>query len=119
RVALETAGALRALGGRRLLVALGDMKELGTLSAEAHRAVGAQVAAAGAARFVAVGPEMAAAAAEAARLGVDVLRAADSAEAAAQLVAALQEGDLILAKGSRSMTMEAIVRALRPEELTP
>src|SRR5690606_17881375 len=28
RVALETAGALRALGGRRLLVALGDMKEL-------------------------------------------------------------------------------------------
>src|SRR5690606_143125 len=119
RVAIETAGAPRVLRGRRLIAALGDMRELGALAADAHRAVGAQVAAAGASVFVAVGASMALAAAEAARLGVTVVRADDSAEAAALVASMLEDSDLVLAKGSRSMTMEAIVQALRPEEGAP
>ncbi len=112
QTSLATGAALAASRGSRLVVALGDMKELGTISAGAHRDIGRRVAEAGAACFVATGAEMAAAADEAAARGVDVRRAADSAEAAAIARGLVAPGDLVLVKGSRSMRMEKVVEAL-------
>src|SRR5690606_38679452 len=102
----------RARRGGRLLVALGDMKELGGLSESAHRAIGALVGDVAPALFVATGVEMARAADEAEARGVPVVRVATSAEAARHLEAHVRPGDLVLAKGSRSMGMEAVVSIL-------
>jgi UDP-N-acetylmuramoyl-tripeptide--D-alanyl-D-alanine ligase len=113
-MALRMAEALREARGGRLLVVLGDMRELGPIAEAAHRALGEQVAAIRPALFVATGADMAFAADEAARLGARVERAKDAAEAAAIASAALAPGDLVLAKGSRSMGMEAVVGALLP-----
>jgi UDP-N-acetylmuramoyl-tripeptide--D-alanyl-D-alanine ligase len=113
RVSLRTASAAHQKRGGRLLVVLGDMKELGDLSADAHLEVGRLVAEIAASIFVAVGAEMCSAAAdEAERLGVDVRRAVDSAEAARVAQEVVGRGDLVLVKGSRSMRMEAVVDAL-------
>jgi UDP-N-acetylmuramoyl-tripeptide--D-alanyl-D-alanine ligase len=113
-MALRTAGALRDRRGGRLVVVLGDMRELGAITESAHREVGRVVAEIHADLFVATGASMAHAAEEATRLGVRVQRAADAAEAARIAVGALAPGDLVLAKGSRSMGMEAVVEALVP-----
>jgi UDP-N-acetylmuramoyl-tripeptide--D-alanyl-D-alanine ligase len=111
-MALRTAEALRVDRGGRLLVVLGDMLELGAIAEAAHREVGRIVGEVKPALFVATGADMAYAADEAARLGVRVERASDAAEAARIAGAALRSGDLLLAKGSRSMGMEAVIDAL-------
>ncbi len=124
RAALDTlAAARRAPGdpvadgispGRgRLLVALGDMLELGDLAPAAHREVGRLVAALGAAEFVGVGPLM--------RHAVEAARAASLLEShhvetfedtVALLLKRLAPGDTLLVKGSRGMRMERVVDAL-------
>ncbi len=109
--ALDTAAAHR--GGRRLVVVLGDMLELGAAADEAHREAGRRVAAAGAAELVGLGPRM--------RLAVEDARAAGLAEAhhmatfedaVAHLLKRVAPGDLILVKGSRGMRMERVADAL-------
>jgi UDP-N-acetylmuramoyl-tripeptide--D-alanyl-D-alanine ligase len=111
KAALDTAAAHR--GAHRLVVVLGDMLELGALTEGAHREAGRQVAAAGAAEFVGMGPQ--------ARLAVEAARAAGLAEAAhtlttedtvAFLLKRLTPGDLVLVKGSRGMRMERVADAL-------
>ncbi len=101
------------LGGRRLLVVLGDMLELGDIAETAHREVGRQVAAAGAAEFVGLGSHM--------RRAVETARAEGLSEAhhtttfedtVAHLLKRVQPGDLVLVKGSRGMRMERVVDAL-------
>ncbi|MGH7392830.1 MAG: UDP-N-acetylmuramoyl-tripeptide--D-alanyl-D-alanine ligase, partial [Candidatus Rokuibacteriota bacterium] len=109
--ALDTASASR--GGRRLVVVLGDMLELGPTADEAHRDVGRRVAETGAAELVGLGPRM--------RLAVEGARAAGLAEAhhlatfedaVAHLLKRVAPGDLILVKGSRGMRMERVADAL-------
>lgn len=111
RAALNTVDALRGTG--RLLVALGDMLELGALAEPAHREVGHRVAALDVALFVGMGPLM--------RLAVDAAREAglaechpteSSEEAVALLLKRLAPGDTLLVKGSRGMRMERVVDAL-------
>jgi len=111
RAALETAEAHR--GGRRLVVVLGDMLELGDVTDEAHREAGRQVAAAGAAEFLGLGPRM--------RLAVERARAGGLVEAhhmttfedaVAHLLKRVAPGDLVLVKGSRGMRMERVADAL-------
>jgi UDP-N-acetylmuramoyl-tripeptide--D-alanyl-D-alanine ligase len=111
RAALDAALAHR--GRSRLLVVLGDMLELGPLTEEAHREVGRQVAATGAAEFVGLGARMG--------LAVEAARAAGLAEAhhtttfedtVAHLLKRVTAGDLLLVKGSRGMRMERVVDAL-------
>ncbi len=110
--ALRTACALAKTQGRRLVVVLGDMLELGALSKEAHQTVGAQVVACGAGLFVASGHAMRDAAQVAAAAGVETLRV-DNSEAAADGVRSnVTSKDLVLVKGSRSMAMERVVEAL-------
>lgn len=104
--------------GRKFL-ALGGMRELGPGAAEAHRAVGRDVAGAGRWDGVAVvgsGDEMgplADALAEGLREGgvpADrLLRAASHEEAARWLDGRMGEGDAVLLKGSRGATMEKVL----------
>ena len=106
--------ALAVLGsapGRRVAV-IGDMLELGTLSADAHEAVGRE-AAASADVLVGVG--------ELARTIVSAARASglrethavsDRAEALMLLRRILRRGDVILVKGSHSLALDELADAL-------
>lgn len=115
--ALESASALASPAGRRLVAVLGDMKELGDHEEAAHAEVGRLAVRAGVARFVAVGRAMRAAGAEAERSGIEVAYAEDAGAAAG--LAAVNAGDLVLVKGSRSMRMERVVEALAQGRATP
>ncbi len=108
--ALEVMGEL---GGAPRVAVLGDMKELGTRSAEAHRRVGRLAAGQRLDLVVAFGP-LARALADAARAagGVRVVHSADLEEVVAVLRRELRPGALVLVKGSRAMAMERIIAAL-------
>jgi UDP-N-acetylmuramoyl-tripeptide--D-alanyl-D-alanine ligase len=111
RAALDTVTARRR--GGRLVVVLGDMLELGTMTEEAHREVGRAVAAAGVDELVALGRH--------AQQAVEAAREAGMAEAqwmrtfedtVAHLLKRVVPGDVVLVKGSRGMRMERVVDAL-------
>lgn len=112
---------LAALSGRsRRALVLGDMHELGEQSAELHRAVGEDVAAAGIDLLVTVGPR-ARAAAEGARAGgmdaASVHAAEDLGAAQEALAGRVSAGDVLLIKGSRAAGLEALVDRLEEARL--
>lgn len=117
RMGLETAAEVARVLGGRLIVVLGDMKELGSASRDEHRQVGRQIVATSAAVFVGCGPEMRyalEAASETTSLasptaGIHVGQAKDAVKPVAEL---LQARDVVLVKGSRSMAMEQVVDGL-------
>lgn len=114
--------AVRVLAGlhgfqRRVLV-IGDMLELGDLAAELHHAVGCEAAAAGIDRLVLVGELARAAAAGALEGGLaaeHVHHAETTADAGPLLLDLVEEGDVVLVKGSRRMRLEELVQALIEE----
>jgi UDP-N-acetylmuramoyl-tripeptide--D-alanyl-D-alanine ligase len=111
RAALDTIAAHRR--GRRVVVVLGDMLELGALTDEAHREVGRQVAALPADELVGVGRAMQAAVEAAREAGLAEARHLTTFEdTVAHLLKRLAAGDLVLVKGSRGMRMERVVDAL-------
>ncbi|MGE5586838.1 MAG: UDP-N-acetylmuramoyl-tripeptide--D-alanyl-D-alanine ligase [Clostridia bacterium] len=102
-------------GGRRKIAVLGNMLELGEISAQAHRELGRAAAAHACDVLVTVGDLARLAADEALRLGRgarDVITCDTSAEAVEALERLARPGDVILVKGSRLMKMEQIVSAL-------
>jgi len=113
---MSMTAAIRTLAqvapGRRVAV-MGDMLELGSVSVEAHRRVGQELAESGAAVLVTRGEmgEYIAAGAEAAGLR-QVYRCSSHEAAGAILREVLQPGDTILFKGSRGMQMEKIIDLL-------
>jgi UDP-N-acetylmuramoyl-tripeptide--D-alanyl-D-alanine ligase len=113
RVALQAAREVAEQAGARMVVALGDMLELGTLSKEMHvEALGRALAALPAA-LVVVGPEMTeAAAALSGDNGVELITAPDSRTAAPIVRGLLRAGDLLLVKGSRGIAMERVIEEL-------
>lgn len=111
RLALDT---LKSLPGKRKIAVLGDMLEIGKYSEQAHRAVGDQ-----AAKFVdllfCVGPaaKFIADEAIAKRSASGWVFKFDNSESVGQaLDPMIQEGDLILAKGSQGMRMERVVEEI-------
>ncbi len=103
----------RAHGAGRILVALGDMLELGEMAEAAHREVGRKVAQLGAVEFVGVGPLARHAAAAAREAGlVESHHVETTEDAVALLLKRLAPGDYLLVKGSRGMRMERVVDAL-------
>jgi UDP-N-acetylmuramoyl-tripeptide--D-alanyl-D-alanine ligase len=94
-----------------LVVALGDMLELGDLSSEMHVAALQDVFSKHPAACLLVGPEMRRAAIE---YGVPpaVPLFDDSTEAARKIIALTRPGDVLLVKGSRGIAMERIIDAL-------
>ncbi|WP_437687705.1 UDP-N-acetylmuramoyl-tripeptide--D-alanyl-D-alanine ligase [Sorangium sp. So ce176] len=108
KTAVELAGAL----GKRLVLLLGEMRELGALAAAEHDALGAQVGAARPAALIAVGGEASRIARAAEAAGVPAWFAGDAGAAAARAIEVVERGDLVLVKGSRGIRMERIVEAL-------
>ena len=103
-------------GSGRAVAALGDMLELGTQTAEAHRELGRQAAQAGLNFLVVYGDHRreVAAGAEEAGLPAPQLFPVDSKEEGARLLQDfLKPGDWLLVKGSRSMHMENIIELLK------
>jgi len=112
RAALDTLIILAR--GRRRVAVLGDMKELGLWSKEAHEYIGSAAAEAGVDLLITVGAEAAYAGQEMARR-VGAQRAVafrHTEEAAASIAQLVEPGDVVLVKGSRAMAMERIVAAL-------
>ena len=105
---------LASLPGRRVAV-LGEMLELGDISDEAHKKVGAHAATA-AELLVAVGPFAHLYAAGARAAGMDaaaIVETQDREAALAQLERRLRPGDIVLVKASRGAELDLLVDDLR------
>jgi UDP-N-acetylmuramoyl-tripeptide--D-alanyl-D-alanine ligase len=108
--ALATLLSLKS--GKKAVAVLGDMLELGTSSAAAHRAVGALAARLGVDVVITVGTSskhIAEGAREAGMPGERVYEAQTHEEAAALVRKLSCPGDAVLVKGSRGMKMEKIL----------
>jgi UDP-N-acetylmuramoyl-tripeptide--D-alanyl-D-alanine ligase len=108
RAALDDLATQAPHGGRRVAV-LGDMLELGSGEAEAHRAIGAYAAASAVDVLVAVGPLstfMPSA------FGGESHVVADAGEAAAVVSSLVRPGDVVLVKASRGIGLETVAEAL-------
>jgi UDP-N-acetylmuramoyl-tripeptide--D-alanyl-D-alanine ligase len=113
RAALRTLREIAALEpGRRAVVVLGEMRELGPTSADEHAALGDAIADAGVRLAVSCGglADLAMTAAE--RRGVEGARAADAQDAGRLTVARVAAGDVVLVKASRGVGAERVVEAL-------
>jgi UDP-N-acetylmuramoyl-tripeptide--D-alanyl-D-alanine ligase len=113
RAALAAAREVADGLGARLVIAMGDMLELGAMSAIAHQDAIRDIMREQPAAFVAVGPEMRAAVEiEGPTSAANVLTAPDSAAAANIVTGLVRNGDVLLVKGSRGIAMEKIIDAL-------
>ncbi len=114
RAALAAAREVADGLGARLVIALGDMLELGELSAAAHQEAIRDVMLSHPAAFVAVGPAMNSACAIVSRDAdtTEVFAAPDSIAAARIIAGLLRPGDVLLVKGSRGMAMERVIDRL-------
>lgn len=111
RAALETLRA--SAGGRRRVVVLGDMLELGSIAATEHREMGRAVAVAGVAEFIGLGFWCGTAVEAAREAGlVESHHAATFEDTVVLLLKRLAPGDAVLIKGSRGTRMERVVDAL-------
>jgi UDP-N-acetylmuramoyl-tripeptide--D-alanyl-D-alanine ligase len=110
---IRAAAEIARATGRRLLLVLGEMRELGRLSAAGHDEVGEAAAASGAAEVFAVGGgDAARIAARAVDGGVRAAPAERVEDAGVLVGLAARAGDLVLVKGSRSVGAERIVTDL-------
>jgi UDP-N-acetylmuramoyl-tripeptide--D-alanyl-D-alanine ligase len=110
---LAALNLLEELDGRRVAV-LGDMLELGEYEEKGHRLVGARVAGI-ADLLITIGERARWIADEAQTVGMpdeQVIELKDSQDAVTYLEERVEEGDVILVKGSRGMRMDRIVSAL-------
>jgi UDP-N-acetylmuramyl pentapeptide synthase len=116
RAALETIKGLQTSG--RKIAVLADMMELGKYSSEEHRKIGIQ-AATSVKELITVGLRSKAGTAdEALKKGMYVGAVhsfTTATEAIPRLTALIKSGDIVLVKGSQSMRMEHIVKALMRE----
>jgi UDP-N-acetylmuramoyl-tripeptide--D-alanyl-D-alanine ligase len=112
RSSLRTASEVAASHHARLVLVLGEMRELGAMAEREHAELGAAIGQSGAALLIAVGGY--------ARLYVDPARAAgmdacfaDDAEAAlASARSRVKPGDVVLVKASRGVHAERVVEGL-------
>ena len=111
-------GSVKSLAqgqGCRLIVGLGEMRELGDAAVSSHQEAGGQVAAAGADRFFALGPhgrEMIQGAIQGGMPRNKVKRVAGHDEMVDEISHAVTGGGLVLLKGSRKMALEKVVNGL-------
>jgi UDP-N-acetylmuramoyl-tripeptide--D-alanyl-D-alanine ligase len=116
---IRAAAEIARATGRRLLLVLGEMRELGALAEAGHDEVGRAAGASSAAGVFTVGggeaPRIAARAAEG---GVRAAHADGVEDVALLLRRAVRAGDLVLVKGSRSVGTERVVAALAQSAAT-
>lgn len=107
--------ALRSLPAKRRIAVLGDMRELGKYSAEAHERVGA-IAAKSAQVLVTVGLRAKGIADGARAAGMkktSIQSFETAAEAHPKIQDMLKKGDLVLVKGSRAVGLELVVEEIK------
>ena len=110
---LAALNLLDELDGRKVAV-LGDMLELGTEEAQSHRLVGRRAADV-ADLLLAVGPRSMILAEEAQKVGMpatSILWVEEATDAIPILEQVIEEGDMVLVKGSLGMRMDRIVAAI-------
>lgn len=115
KAALKAVAALRNSGGR-ILIALGEMMELGDAAVPAHLEAGRMVAETAAAYLVAMGehaPEMIKGALESGMGPNGAETAGTHEEMVDRLISRIKPGDLILVKGSRMMDLGRVVDDIR------
>jgi UDP-N-acetylmuramoyl-tripeptide--D-alanyl-D-alanine ligase len=98
-------------GSRRKVAVLGEMRELGSLSAKEHERIGAQAANAGLSVLIAVG-DLARRYLPSKSSGVKTYECADARSAIEVVGSALQPNDVVLIKASRALGLEAVVAAI-------
>ena len=101
---------------KRRFALLGDMLELGELSASAHEEAGRQAAEAKVDVLVGYGPEAQRMVKAAAAAGVEAHYAAAYREAADLLLAKMRPGDALLVKASRGMALEKVLELFYSEQ---
>jgi len=109
---VSAAQEIAAQLGRRLVLVLGEMRELGDEAAAAHRSLGMRAAESAAALLIAVCGQAALIAERASEEGLQSLFAADSDRAAELACARVTPADVVLVKGSRGVQTERVVQAL-------
>ena len=108
---------VRLAAGERAVAVLGDMRELREFSEDAHRNTGKTVSGMGIDVFIAIGDMMSLAAAESLNAGGDkreplVFGFRDIEKAKKNIMKILKQGDAVLIKGSRTMSMEKIIEGI-------
>jgi UDP-N-acetylmuramoyl-tripeptide--D-alanyl-D-alanine ligase len=109
--AVAAAREIAEARGARLLLALGEMRELGEASRREHEQLGRALADCGAAGLVAICGD-AELFVDHARGGIDAEFVADARSAIAPLLARVRPGDVVLVKASRGVHAEQVVAAL-------
>ncbi|MBX3214388.1 MAG: UDP-N-acetylmuramoyl-tripeptide--D-alanyl-D-alanine ligase, partial [Labilithrix sp.] len=109
---LAAAHELATARGARLQVVLGEMLELGELSAREHARVGAELAAFAPSGVIAVQGEAARFSEAAAAQGIPSVFVADADAALRRLIDTHRAGDVLLIKGSRGVRLDRVVSAL-------
>jgi UDP-N-acetylmuramoyl-tripeptide--D-alanyl-D-alanine ligase len=114
RAALAAAREVADGLGARLVIAMGDMLELGEQSATAHQEAIRDVMRSRPGAFIAVGPEMYSAREAVSRNAntTEILTSTDSIAAARIVAGLIRPGDVLLVKGSRGIAMERIIEQL-------
>ncbi len=113
RSSLKTARELADHLGRRLVLVLGEMREMGPLAAQEHDEVARAAVAASPAALVAVDGEAERFARAAAEAGVPSAFFATGEDAVPHVLATVRPGDVVLVKASRGVRLETVAAALR------
>jgi UDP-N-acetylmuramoyl-tripeptide--D-alanyl-D-alanine ligase len=109
---LSTASEIARARSARLLLVIGEMRELGALSAEQHTQVGQLLAGSGAAVLVAVAGDAQRFVAPAQNAGLDASFAETAEQALTLVLHRLEPRDVVLVKASRGVRAERLVHGL-------
>ena len=109
---LQTAREIATARSARLVLVIGEMRELGALSKEQHAQLGELLGATGAAVLVAIAGDAQLFVAPAQRAGLDASFADTAEQALGLLLARLEPRDVVLVKASRGVRAERLVRGL-------
>jgi UDP-N-acetylmuramoyl-tripeptide--D-alanyl-D-alanine ligase len=112
RASLRTAKELAEARKARLVLVLGEMRELGTLSTREHAGLGVAIGETGAAALIAVCGDARLYLDGARASGMDTVFAPDADAALAAARARVRPGDVVLVKASRGVRAERVVEGL-------
>jgi len=110
RSSIEVAREIALAEDRRIVFVLGDMRELGQLSAHEHACLAEELD--GAVQVFAIGPEMEHLARRVEQRGQKVRHFSDAESAISSVCAAIGPKDVVLVKGSRGIKLERVVAAI-------
>jgi UDP-N-acetylmuramoyl-tripeptide--D-alanyl-D-alanine ligase len=113
RSSLKAARELADHLGRRLVLVLGEMREMGPLAAQEHEEVARAAVAAGPAALFAVNGEAERFARAAGEAGIPSAFFSTGEEAIPHVLETVRPGDVVLVKASRGVRLETIASALR------